>query len=93
VLNLTEHERARELSLEPFYALIAAAMRKADTDNLNALKNAFPMTESLLRQRIKNPLGLSDNELERGTEYISRLLIITGHPEFTVDYLSELGFD
>lgn len=35
----------------PFYALIMAAMRQADTENLFRLKQIFPMTYKELEQR------------------------------------------
>lgn len=37
---------------EPFYALIMAAMRQADTDNLARLQLAFPGVYEELRDRI-----------------------------------------
>jgi hypothetical protein len=46
----------------PFYALIQAAMRKADTDNLELLKEAFPDVWKDMMERYNNPGGLSDAE-------------------------------
>jgi len=51
--ELNEHEYKESLRLAigefPFYAIVAAAMRQADTDNLKKLKAAFPgIWESLL---------------------------------------------
>lgn len=43
---------------EPFYALIAAAMRKADTDNLAKLQVAFPETWLEFQKRYDAPLGV-----------------------------------
>ena len=41
----------------PFYALIQAAMRKADTDNLNALRLVFPGVHDELVARYNAPGG------------------------------------
>jgi len=41
-----------------FYALIQAAMRQADTDNLEKLKEAFPYTWTELKARFDAPGGL-----------------------------------
>lgn len=40
-----------------FYALIMAAMRRADTDNLKKLKEAFPKTWEELNARYHAPGG------------------------------------
>ena len=44
--KLNEYEYMISMSISakdyPFYALVAAAMRQADTDNLERLKVAFP---------------------------------------------------
>jgi len=42
----------------PFYALIASAMRKADTDNLARLRAAFPEVWSDLYRRYNAPGGI-----------------------------------
>ena len=54
--KLNEHEYMMSLNIAvrdyPFYALIATAMRQADTDNLERLKSAFPgIYESLVKWR------------------------------------------
>jgi hypothetical protein len=46
----------------PFYALIMAAMRKADTDNLEKLRRAFPATHDELVQRYSAPAGYLPHE-------------------------------
>lgn len=47
----------------PFYALIQAAMRKADTDNLEKLKIAFPEIWEEFYARYYAPGGrLADDE-------------------------------
>lgn len=52
--------RSQDIILDnwPFYALIMAAMRQADTDNLALLREAFPETCAELRARINAPNGV-----------------------------------
>lgn len=47
----------------PFYALIQAAMRKADTANMARLEAAFPAEAADLRQRYDAPGGMLPAEL------------------------------
>lgn len=50
----------------PFYALIMAAMRQADNENLEALKAAFPQVYQELLARYNAPggrLGSERNEV------------------------------
>ena len=50
----------------PFYALIQAAMRGADTDNLEKLKAAWPQVWEELQARYKAPGGfLSETEYHK----------------------------
>jgi len=42
----------------PFYALIMAAMRQADTDNLEKLKREFPQVHTELVYRYNSPGGV-----------------------------------
>lgn len=46
----------------PFYALIMAAMRQADDENIKRLKQAFPRTWEELERRYHAPGGLIDDE-------------------------------
>lgn len=46
----------------PFYALIQAAMRKADTDNLNSLRLMFPAVHAELVARYNAPGGFLPGE-------------------------------
>ena len=48
----------------PFYALIMAAFRQADTDNLGKLRQAFPKTWAEFEERYNTPGGLSVGELK-----------------------------
>lgn len=41
----------------PFYAIIQAAMRQADTDNTKKLKEAFPEVWEELHERYNSPGG------------------------------------
>jgi len=52
-----------------FSTIIMAAMRKADTDNLEILTKAWPEIEKELRLRYKAPGGfLTEREVERFDE-------------------------
>ena len=46
----------------PFYALIMAAMRKADTRNIELLRVAFPDTYRELKFRYNSPNGFLPEE-------------------------------
>lgn len=46
----------------PFYALIMAAMRKADTPNMAKLRRAFPDTHAELEARYNAPGGVLDSD-------------------------------
>ncbi len=48
----------------PFYALIMAAMRKADTDNAIKLRQAWPDVWTELEARYNAPLGMIDGDRE-----------------------------
>jgi hypothetical protein len=64
-VSLYDYKVSRRLARddEPFYALIMAAMRRADTDNLNLLKLAFPETWDELEMRYHAPGGYLPNEI------------------------------
>jgi hypothetical protein len=47
-----------ELKQYPFYAVLMAAMRQADTENLRRLRLMFPDTWDELKARIHAPAGL-----------------------------------
>ena len=59
-----DYEASKEIIMEdpPFYALIMAAMRKADSDNVILLANAFPEVWTELAKRYHGPGGLLDGE-------------------------------
>lgn len=58
-MSFNEYEKGLQISSEcyPFYALIQAAMRDADTDNLEKLKTAFPEVWWELQMRYNAPGG------------------------------------
>lgn len=53
----------------PFAALIMAAMRKADADNLAALKSAFPGIASEFYARYRAPGGMLGDEAKGRTRH------------------------
>jgi hypothetical protein len=58
-MSLYDYVRSLELNKkdEPFYALVMAAMRQADTYNLFKLQRAFPETWRELHDRYNAPGG------------------------------------
>ncbi len=65
-LNIIDYKVSQRFQLTdvPFAAIIAAAMRKADTDNLRALESAFPGIAKDLRARYNAPGGFLGDEAE-----------------------------
>lgn len=72
-MTLLEYEAGQQLQLaalnirqqtgaNPFYSLIHAAMREADTDNFEALKREFPRTFADLKHRRDAPGGILPGE-------------------------------
>lgn len=59
-----DYEASKRLAAEdhPFYALIMAAMRKADTENLKKLKAAWPSVYEEFYARYRAPGGLLPEE-------------------------------
>lgn len=66
-MSLYDYECSLAISArdEPFYSLIMAAFRKADTDNLERLKRAFPDTWQEFYARYHAPGGMLPDEMER----------------------------
>lgn len=57
-MSLHEYEVSRHIDPElPFYALIMAAMRRADDSNLRGLQEVFPAVWYELQQRYDAPGG------------------------------------
>lgn len=82
---LYDYQRARELSLgdEPFYALIMAAMWRADSDNLAKLKAAWPDVWDELHARYHSPGARLADEVRFERD------LATGTPD-EPDYLERL---
>jgi hypothetical protein len=59
-MTIWDYESGREISSHdpPFYAIIQAAMRKADTDNLEKLKRCWPEVWKELEARYNAPGGI-----------------------------------
>jgi len=49
----------------PFYALIMAAMRQADDDNIKRLQDAFPWVWVELNKRYNAPGGILDEDVNK----------------------------
>lgn len=58
-MSLYDYKQSISISSHdhPFYALIMAAMRQADDDNVEILKKAFPEVWDELQERYKAPGG------------------------------------
>jgi hypothetical protein len=56
----------------PFYGLIMAAMRKADTDNTVKLRAAFPEVWDELQTRYNAPGGLLESEQQLNYSALDR---------------------
>lgn len=80
-MSLYDYEMSKRITGHdyPFYALIMAAMRQADTDNLAQLNAAFPRVREELHLRYHAPGGqlpsdgnevvaLGPDDYERGVE-------------------------
>jgi len=63
-MSLYDYRVGQQIAAQdyPFYALIQAAMRKADTDNQIRLASAFPEVWDELQQRYNAPGGLMPGE-------------------------------
>ncbi len=59
-MSLYEYQLGRTIESRcyPFYSLIQAAMRQADTDNLEKLRAAFPHVWKELQERYHAPAGV-----------------------------------
>jgi hypothetical protein len=65
-MSLYEYEEGMEIAAKDpsFYALIQAAMRRADTDNLELLIGCWPEIWLELRARYNAPGGKLQSELK-----------------------------
>ena len=71
-MSYDDYKLSLEISAQgyPFCALIMAAFRDADTDNLMALQEAFPYIYDEFKRRYNAPGGYlnSQNDLETNNE-------------------------
>lgn len=65
-MSLHEYQRSKAIADEPFYALIMAAIRAADTFNAERLREAFPDTHEEMLLRYNAPQGLLPGESNDG---------------------------
>jgi len=65
-MSYYDYEASKQLELldAPFYAIIMAAMRRADSINVSKLKAAFPGTWYELQERYNTPGGKLEGEQE-----------------------------
>ncbi len=63
-MSYHEYIKGREIEAEsyPFYALIQAAMRQGDTNNVELLKAAWPKIWDELSKRYNAPDGILEGE-------------------------------
>jgi hypothetical protein len=63
-MSLYDYELSKVITQSnfPFYALLMAAMRQADTGNMALLEQAFPETAAELRARYNAPGGVLAGE-------------------------------
>jgi len=64
-MSFYDYKVSQEIALrgEPFYALIMAAARKADTENMALLEACWPFIVADLRARYNAPGGLLPGEV------------------------------
>ena len=65
-MSLYDYQKSLEIAGAdyPFYAIVMAAMRQADTNNLRKLEQAFPDTFHELQARYHAPGGLLPKDKE-----------------------------
>lgn len=65
-MSLYDYKVSKEISAKdyPFYALIMAAIRQADSDNVLLLESVFPEVYNELKERYYAPGGLLQGEAE-----------------------------
>lgn len=72
-LNIIDYIVSKKLAALdlPFSALIATAMRKADTDNIARLSSVFPDIERDLRARYNAPGGVLEKDGAKTEKFVS----------------------
>lgn len=65
-MSLHEYKVSQEIALQdyPFYALVMAVMRQADTDNTELLRQTWPEVWNELHARYHAPGGILQQEKE-----------------------------
>jgi hypothetical protein len=63
-MSLYDYQQSQEIATRdyPFYALIMAAIRQADTENLDKLQRVFPEVVAEFRHRYHAPGGRLEGE-------------------------------
>jgi len=63
-MTFYDYQKSKEIEAEayPFYAIIMAAMRQADSTNLAELKRAFPDIFDELQERYNAPGGVIEGD-------------------------------
>jgi len=63
-MSLRDYQMGLQIECKgyPFYALLQAAMRQADSDNLEKLQEAFPKVWQELAERYNAPGGVLEGE-------------------------------
>ena len=66
-MSAYDYQVSREIADrdEPFYALLMAAMRRADTKNLEKLQSVFPRVWEELQDRYDAPGGILESDTDR----------------------------
>ena len=74
-MSLYDYKVSQKIAAEdyPFYSLIMAAMRQADTDNTIKLKMMFPKIWHELDMRYHAPGGLLPDEVKEAEEFAETL--------------------
>ncbi len=74
-MSLYDYKCSQKISAEdfPFYALIMAAMRQADTPNLTKLRAMWPAIWAELDTRYHAPGGLLPDEIKEAEEFAERM--------------------
>jgi len=76
-MSITDYIWSRTLDSHldniPFYGLVMLAMRRADSDNLAALEQAFPEAAQELRQRYNAPAGMLESDPLTVNEAVSTI--------------------
>lgn len=70
-MSLYDYRQSISISSQdhPFYAIIMTAMRQADDDNVEILREAFPEVWDELNERYNAPGGLIGEEVKDGEEH------------------------